>query len=53
MAILWPHWKEGTDLAGIRDEKELARLPEEERKEWQSLWADVELLLVLLKPIQK
>ena len=47
------HWKEATDLASIRDEKELARLPEEERKEWQSLWADVELLLVLLKPIQK
>ena len=44
------HWKEGTDLASIRDEKELARLPEEERKEWQSLWADVE---VLLKPIRE
>ncbi len=25
------HWKADTDLAGIRDEKELAKLPEEER----------------------
>ena len=24
------HWKEDTDLAGIRDEKELAKLPEDE-----------------------
>ena len=39
------HWKDDTDLAGIRDEKELAKLAEEERKEWQSLWADVEVLL--------
>jgi WD40 repeat protein len=37
--------KQLPDLASIRDEKELARLPEEERKEWQSLWADVEVLL--------
>jgi WD40 repeat protein len=44
------HWKEDTDLASIRDEKELARLPEEERKQWQSLWANVE---VLLKPTRE
>jgi WD40 repeat protein len=44
------HWKEGADLASIRDERELAGLPEEEREEWQSLWADVELLL---KPIRE
>ncbi|MDB5351665.1 MAG: hypothetical protein JWN86_2912 [Planctomycetota bacterium] len=39
------HWKEDTDLAGIRGEQELARLPLDERKEWLSLWADVEVLL--------
>jgi tetratricopeptide (TPR) repeat protein len=39
------HWKQDTGLASIRDEKELAKLPEAERKEWQSLWADVEALL--------
>jgi hypothetical protein len=39
------HWKQDTDLAGIRDEQELAKLPEDERKAWQSLWADVDALL--------
>jgi tetratricopeptide (TPR) repeat protein/tRNA A-37 threonylcarbamoyl transferase component Bud32 len=38
------HWHEDTDLGGIRDEKELARLPEAERNEWQSLWAEVDAL---------
>jgi eukaryotic-like serine/threonine-protein kinase len=38
------HWKKDTDLAGIRDEKELAKLPESECKEWQSLWSDVDAL---------
>jgi hypothetical protein len=36
------HWKQDPELTSIRDEKELAKLPEDERKEWQSLWADVE-----------
>jgi hypothetical protein len=39
------HWKNDTDLAGVRDEKELARLPEDERKVWQALWAEVDSLL--------
>ena len=39
------HWKKDADLAGIRDEQELAKLPEAERKEWQALWADVDALL--------
>jgi WD40 repeat protein len=47
------HWKEGTDLAGIRDEKELARLPEEERKEWQSLWTDVDVLLTQIREVTR
>ena len=39
------HWKEDTDLAGIRDARELAKLPEGEQQAWQSLWADVNALL--------
>ena len=34
-----------TDLAGIRDADALAKLPEAERKDWHSLWADVNALL--------
>src|SRR5262249_51625450 len=33
------HWKQDSDLAGIRDDEALASLPEAERKEWQALWA--------------
>jgi eukaryotic-like serine/threonine-protein kinase len=39
------HWKEDTDLAGIRDEKALAELPETERTAFQRLWKDVDQLL--------
>ncbi len=39
------HWKADTDLAGIRDELELAKLPESERQGWQALWAEVAELL--------
>ena len=39
------HWKEDTDLVGIRDEKELAKLPEEERAALKALWNDVDQLL--------
>jgi serine/threonine protein kinase/Flp pilus assembly protein TadD len=39
------HWKEDTDLAGLRDEAGLAKLPEGERKAFRSLWRDVEALL--------
>ncbi len=39
------HWKQDSDLAGIRDAESLAQLPEGERKQWQSLWADVDSLL--------
>jgi hypothetical protein len=38
------HWKVDSDLAGIRDESELAKLPEPEREPLRSLWADVEAL---------
>ncbi len=39
------HWKTDTDLAGIRDKKELAKLPEGERSAFQQLWSDVDRLL--------
>ena len=39
------HWKADADLAGVRDEKELAKLPEEERAGFQQLWKDVDKLL--------
>jgi tetratricopeptide (TPR) repeat protein len=35
------HWQQDPDLAGVRDESALARLPEVERQAWQKLWADV------------
>jgi eukaryotic-like serine/threonine-protein kinase len=38
-------WRRDADLAGIRDAEPLSKLPEAERKEWQSLWADVDQLL--------
>jgi serine/threonine protein kinase/tetratricopeptide (TPR) repeat protein len=39
------HWRNvDADLAGIRDEKELADLPESDRKEWAAFWARVEAL---------
>jgi serine/threonine-protein kinase len=31
-------WQANDDLAGVRDGRSLARLPEIERKEWQALW---------------
>ncbi len=40
------HWKKDSDLAGIRDEKELAMLPEAERSAFKQLWDDVERLRV-------
>ena len=38
------NWREDPDLAGIRDDQELDKLQEAERKDWQSLWIDVEAL---------
>jgi hypothetical protein len=32
-------------MAGVRDPEALAKFPEPERKEWQSLWGDVDALL--------
>jgi hypothetical protein len=39
------HWQQDTDLAGIRDDAELAKLPEAERVAFRKLWGDVDTLL--------
>jgi serine/threonine-protein kinase len=44
------HWQQDADLAGIRDEKELAKLHADEREACQKLWADV---AELLKKVQE
>jgi tetratricopeptide (TPR) repeat protein len=38
------HWQNDSDLVGVRDKETLAKLPEQEREEWQKLWADMEAL---------
>ena len=43
--LVLEHWKADPDLAGVRDEAELAKLPEAERQAWHALWAEVEALL--------
>jgi tetratricopeptide (TPR) repeat protein len=40
MRLLRP-WRLHVELAGVRDQSALALLPEDERCEWQALWADV------------
>ena len=42
-------WKADADLADVRDPDALAKLPEAERKAWQSLWADVDAFLAKVK----
>jgi hypothetical protein len=39
------HWKTDPDLAGIRDDKELAKLPEGERAAFKQVWKNVDELL--------
>jgi hypothetical protein len=38
------HWQTDPDLAGVRDPESLDKLPDDERKAWRQLWADVEAL---------
>ena len=40
------HWQQDTDLASVRDQEGLAKLPEDERQQWRRLWDDVAALLV-------
>jgi tetratricopeptide (TPR) repeat protein len=47
--VLWVmdrliHWQADPDLSSVRKDKELARLPAEEQKEWRRLWSDVRAL---------
>jgi GGDEF domain-containing protein len=35
------HWQGDPDLAGVRDDAALERLPEEVRQAWRELWAEV------------
>jgi hypothetical protein len=39
------HWKVDTDLAGLRDQAAMARLPENEQARCRALWAEVDILL--------
>ncbi len=39
------HSKRDPDLAGIREQTELVRLPESEHKAWRAFWRDVAALL--------
>jgi tetratricopeptide (TPR) repeat protein len=38
-------WRTDVDLAGVRDQAALAKLPAAERQVWRRLWADVDTLL--------
>jgi serine/threonine-protein kinase len=38
-------WQWNEDLAGVRAEPALARLPDDERRDWQALWAKVAMLV--------
>jgi hypothetical protein len=40
------HWQTDPDLACVRDQAALAKLPEAERKEWANLWTEVAALSV-------
>ena len=45
MAETLQSWKRDSDLAGVRESEPLAKLPADERKAWQTLWAGVDSLL--------
>jgi tetratricopeptide (TPR) repeat protein len=47
------HWKTDPDLAGIRDETALARLPVDEQKACRSVWAEVDALLAKARGVTK
>jgi tetratricopeptide (TPR) repeat protein len=39
------HWLQDSDFAGVRGDKALAKLPEDERVLWRKVWADVAEML--------
>ncbi len=47
VAATLKHWQEDSDLAGIRDEAELAKFPESERTAFETLWNQVAELIAL------
>ncbi|MFO0957896.1 MAG: hypothetical protein U0800_10620, partial [Isosphaeraceae bacterium] len=44
-ALSLNHWHQDSDLEGVRNAEELAKLPEDERRSWQAFWEEVEALL--------
>ena len=42
-------WKVDSRIDCVRNATALAKLPEVERKEWRTLWADVDALLARAK----
>jgi serine/threonine-protein kinase len=42
------HWQTDPELAPVRDPQALARLPDDERRQWQALWDDVAALVKTL-----
>jgi tetratricopeptide (TPR) repeat protein len=47
------HWQHNPDLAGVRGEAAIAKLPEAERDGWRMLWTDVDKLLAGARSPQK
>ena len=45
IAATLKHWQQDADLASVRDEAGLAKLPGEEREGWKALWIKVDELL--------
>src|SRR5262249_51588145 len=39
------HWQNDPALFSVRDARELAKLPDEEKQSWRKLWSDVDQLL--------
>jgi tetratricopeptide (TPR) repeat protein len=39
------HWEQDADLASVRDQEALDKLPDDERQQWRQLWDDVGALL--------
>jgi hypothetical protein len=44
------YWRDGPDLAGVRDADALDKLPDAERADWRKLWADVDAVLQKADP---
>ncbi|MHB1556335.1 MAG: hypothetical protein ACYC61_02525, partial [Isosphaeraceae bacterium] len=43
------HWKVDPDLAAVRSPESLGRLGVAERREWEALWADLDVQIAKLK----